>query len=292
MKRTLPIFLLLFSAFLTPFNSRAQTHLTNRQVYDFNVGDVFETESQGDNSVPTYRITKVLQKWTSVTSDTIYYVDSAFSYVPWTWVGPGSYSAGKDTTLITQLDSNVALGGGVSNCSCNKMKDTVYNDSIYQCGRKVEWRLPDTSCTNHCFEPVTMSQEAIEGCGAGYGYYNDLTVPMYSKYVLIYYKKGTETCGSYYLGVEDIKNNTQSVKVYPNPATDKFTLAVQSTKPLLNGRVEVYNVLGEMVYTSSVNPSEGGTSNTTISLSGQTAGVYFVKLISDTGVNVVKVIKE
>ncbi len=106
-------------------------------------------------------------------------------------------------------------------------------------------------------------------------------------------------------GVNEVKTNSEEVIVYPNPSNGVFTVAIknyQSTWPVdrlkIKNLVEVYNMLGEKVLTASLNPSEGGTSNTIITLpfgEGQGgAGIYLYRVISENGelIGTGKLIKE
>ena len=79
-------------------------------------------------------------------------------------------------------------------------------------------------------------------------------------------------------GINQLSSNVNSVIVYPNPSKDKIT--IQSD---VNGKVSVYNMLGLMVK-ETIKAND----KIEISLEGQSAGVYFVRL----GNEVIKVIKE
>ncbi len=78
------------------------------------------------------------------------------------------------------------------------------------------------------------------------------------------------------LSINEIKGETEEVKVYPNPNNGQFTLSLSNVNTTCN--VEVYNVLGEQVYQSNINSD-----NTKINLSGQPNGVYLYRVISQEG---------
>lgn len=67
--------------------------------------------------------------------------------------------------------------------------------------------------------------------------------------------------------------NKDAVSVYPNPSNGLFTVNFNSS---VKGMIEVYNVIGEVVYTAPVN---GTTSS--VDLSALTAGVYSLKVSSE-----------
>jgi uncharacterized repeat protein (TIGR03803 family) len=85
--------------------------------------------------------------------------------------------------------------------------------------------------------------------------------------------------------MNELKANNGEVRVFPNPNNGVFIIksSVVSSQSL----VEIYNVLGEKVYTASLNPSNGGTSVISISLpigEGKGgAGVYLYRVITESG---------
>ncbi len=66
-----------------------------------------------------------------------------------------------------------------------------------------------------------------------------------------------------------VANKNNSMEIYPNPATTKLNISLETTKPV---SIEVYNVLGQVKMTHVHN---GGTS--TLDLSELPAGIYFVR---------------
>ena len=83
-----------------------------------------------------------------------------------------------------------------------------------------------------------------------------------------------------YTGVNSVINN-KSIKVYPNPNNGKFIIESSEISEQLS--VEVYNALGQKVFTSSLNPSNRGTSTTTISVPNGEAGVYLYRVFNQEG---------
>ncbi|MBC3758668.1 BNR-4 repeat-containing protein [Hyunsoonleella sp. SJ7] len=76
------------------------------------------------------------------------------------------------------------------------------------------------------------------------------------------------------LSIADEVLRSPSIKIYPNPARDKFTIAFQNINTI--ERVEIYNILGKRVYQNAISKSK-----LEIESSGFTAGVYIVKAFSD-----------
>ncbi len=83
------------------------------------------------------------------------------------------------------------------------------------------------------------------------------------------------------VGINNISSPGDDVMVYPNPNNGNFTLVYHSeqseeTLPIMN----VYNVLGECIMMKTLH-SSGGDNH--INLSGQPNGVYFYRVIDQTG---------
>jgi uncharacterized repeat protein (TIGR01451 family) len=87
--------------------------------------------------------------------------------------------------------------------------------------------------------------------------------------------------------IYNIKNIT-SCKVFPNPNNGFFTLqlsGVSGHPDSYRESVEIYNVLGEKVYSNYqiINPDSYQESNYQIDLSSQPGGVYFYRVVKENG---------
>lgn len=80
------------------------------------------------------------------------------------------------------------------------------------------------------------------------------------------------------LSVDKIANNN-SFKVYPNPSKGKFTLEVKDAK-LAPTAITVLDATGQEVYSSAIN---SGLSSTSIDLSNQAKGIYFIRIATTNG---------
>jgi len=87
------------------------------------------------------------------------------------------------------------------------------------------------------------------------------------------------------LSIENIKQSALNVKLYPNPASDKFTIQIDNLKEAYT--LEILNTTGQVVLNKRITNSVEQ-----VDLSGQAAGVYFVKLQSVNNSVVRKIVKQ
>ncbi|HTB31521.1 MAG TPA: T9SS type A sorting domain-containing protein [Bacteroidia bacterium] len=78
---------------------------------------------------------------------------------------------------------------------------------------------------------------------------------------------------------ETIKNTAPSITLFPDPNTGRFTISFAGTLNFMSSTIEIYNVLGEKVY------SQSNIQNPTfkIDLLNQPNGVYLYRIISQNG---------
>lgn len=71
-----------------------------------------------------------------------------------------------------------------------------------------------------------------------------------------------------------------SIRLYPNPNTGVFTLQIKNYELGITNQVEVFNMLGEKVYSATLSTVN---STLSINLSSQPSGVYLYRVLSETG---------
>lgn len=71
---------------------------------------------------------------------------------------------------------------------------------------------------------------------------------------------------------------TGALKIYPNPSRGMFTLQADSYQPMANSYIEIYNVLGQKIYTANLSPGLNQ-----INLIGKASGIYLYKVTSANG---------
>lgn len=77
-------------------------------------------------------------------------------------------------------------------------------------------------------------------------------------------------------------NPQQTVLVYPNPSNGVFNIDFHGTQNFVSKRIEVFNVLGEKVYSALLPQIPKGALNT-IDLSNQAKGVYLYRILTENG---------
>lgn len=117
---------------------------------------------------------------------------------------------------------------------------------------------------------------------------NIFTVPSTGTYYFGFKGENTDAAKKIALKVDDIKiellgptavktiSKNAAIEVYPNPSNGVFSVNVSEKV----NTIAVYNVVGEMVYNNDKNLS----TNNTVDLSALNAGIYFVKVYTNSGV--------
>jgi sugar lactone lactonase YvrE len=100
-------------------------------------------------------------------------------------------------------------------------------------------------------------------------------------------RKVTNVLGS----INPITDAEPSAKVYPNPNNGSFQLVINNYQSVIHGTVEIYNMLGEKIYSKSFSTIN---SLLSIDISSKSAGVYLYRVVTETGslISEGKIIKE
>jgi hypothetical protein len=95
-----------------------------------------------------------------------------------------------------------------------------------------------------------------------------------TKYV---YQAGSAYIAANPLGVSAVSGNNGAINVYPNPASNTATIAL-NLKANANVHVEIYNVAGQQVYSIPAQNRNAGNSVSNIDLSNFASGLYIVNV--------------
>jgi hypothetical protein len=82
------------------------------------------------------------------------------------------------------------------------------------------------------------------------------------------------------MAVNELRTKSEEVSVYPNPGNGVFTVSIKNEKLKIKNLVEVYNMLGEKVYS---NPFITQNSKFKIDITGNPAGVYLYRITDEEG---------
>ena len=77
---------------------------------------------------------------------------------------------------------------------------------------------------------------------------------------------------------ENTLADDNTITIYPNPSSGKFTIAANELPYLLHSTLSIYNTVGQQVYQSAINDTKSE-----IDLSSQSAGLYFVTIKTTKG---------
>jgi len=80
------------------------------------------------------------------------------------------------------------------------------------------------------------------------------------------------------------------IRIYPNPAADKLLISVGSSLGKSTTKLEIYNTLGEIMYSGSLSTLDGLSKELTISSFAK--GIYYVQLKNGNACITQKFIKE
>ena len=247
--------LLSFFVLLSLSEARASDTLTIRQVFNFSVGDTFDyaqTRINYDLNIHSTQYNRLVisQKQISPSQDSIIYNGH--------WV-------------ITNLDSIAVLE---IDTVTNPAPSFDFFDTTSYIGRN------SNDVTTSYFERGS-SYIATEGLGETYSSSSSIANDggRYNSNVtqLIYYSNGTTSFGTpYYIiaGLNDMRA-TPNIRLYPNPTTDQIHLSISD----MNGSnylLILTDILGQEVYTSSVNQSESAHD-----ISNLSQGMYTWRLVGN-----------
>ena len=150
----------------------------------------------------------------------------------------------------------------------NNNGDTIWNRTYYNKKNK-----------EHYVEGMAASNDG------GYllcGYLLSNGIYLNDAWVVKVDSMGCDNFSSCFVGIpNEINNLTSEIIVYPNPTSGKFT--IESNTEIET--VAIYNVLGEKIFSTATFPSE-------IDICKQPSGIYLLRLFSNEGTFVMKIVKE
>ncbi|MEN9523805.1 MAG: Secretion system C-terminal sorting domain [Bacteroidota bacterium] len=270
-------YLLLILLFCISFEMKAQS-LTNRQVYDFSVGDVIQTHAHSNiTQSPEHwedDYDSIISKSISANNDTFYYTSFHFHVGLTTSFPPGTSpyhnTKGIQSWYVCNLDSLPI--------------DTFHNfqpniDSIIidtnNCNHSVWWILDSATSV------YTHENRFISGLGGPYYFNSEEVWHGYETRDLTFYKTQCITSGTrfnfsayYYNGIEASQKENK-LSLFPNPTTSTFTISKNTNEAL---QFHLYNLIGQQVLINNLKESE-----TIIERNNLATGTYLFSITNASG---------
>jgi len=266
---------------------------TYQQLYDFNVGDVFEYREcllpDGVDCDFSYM--------GSQTKSSFYEFDSITNKIPsgsivkYHYIGGASYP--------NPFNINYYSDGGLTAMAVNNasLVDTSLMPEEFKENSICYYFPSDTSYCLHSpfydivpsylvggvnapfyFEGGVAEESYKLGIGQVYNYNSAANTSWFQieRSQLIYYKKSTNSCGGFHsLLVPDNMISNREIQVFPNPANEECTI---KTDKLLEYTINVINMMGQTLLTMPTNNQQE-----TINLSNIPSGVYNLNIKAENG---------
>ena len=164
---------------------------------------------------------------------------------------------------------NVNIDAGSSNILVEKWHDVIFVDNSSHRFIAYQW-YRDGSIIRGATEQFYQEKDGLNGC-----YSVDLVL---------------EVGGSIHSCERCVYKTTKSgtVNVYPNPTDGLLKIS-----DVVQSEIKIYNIVGQLQHIKAVQSATGNqTSEIVIDISHLSAGIYFLRIQTDEGVLVKKVVKE
>lgn len=271
-------FFLLFSFFSMKGFSQSSSFSTFREVYDFEVGDTFETSSYSHHTIVQPHLDQngiqmdiVLSRQDS--SDVVIYQFKQNYEGYWS---DGTHSGSNNGTgnyyrTFSLLDSTVYWNHTHLNFGCdtnsNCSFDSVYLDSSLTSGKINEHRISDWASLNRIIYADGLGQ-VLDVVAS-----EDFDVEQGGRSLIYYHKANGKKWGNpnYFIvdGINDLEGNELTIQVFPNPTITTFQLQLSSSihQPT---HFKLYEALGREVKEELISSTI-----TTLSRENLSNGIYF-----------------
>lgn len=219
----------------------AQTPFTNRQVYDFNPGDVMQTTNKYTQTPgpPIYETDSIAERWTSKLGDTIYYK------IKHTYFRAPSCQSCTAELVVSTLKMEVADLDSIVKHE-NKTARMELHDSFFMFCNKNVWAKVPGKDDSLSFEPIAHYTYVVEGLGGPYFHlvYRK-QLPWINDRQLTYYKKNGVKCGNFVSGIEKLNQMNVEISISPNPSSDYTLMRFQ--KSMNHATLSIYSMDGTLL---------------------------------------------
>lgn len=270
------LYIILIAAFFFQLNSFSQTALTNGDIFDFEVGDVFQYRIEFGEGEPRGEMKTLISKSYSENLDTVFYTFSVLYYelvVDWSTEPPTSdyvFTNSQVAEYYTQLDSVFS--------KYNQEYEITYSEAL----------CTDSLINFHTEtpydEPEIYNYKYGQGMGRVRYDYSYSAEYEYYEIKLVYYNKQEDICGSidntydeHFVGIDEVNQQSQ-FSIFPNPVSNTLNITGVETE----SKLEILNLQGQVLKQQIIN------SDQSIDLQSFPTGIYLVKINHQ----VIKFIKE
>ena len=258
--------LLITSLCCSFFDLQAQRRLTNREIYNFQVGDVIHFSHYSSfEGFSRHFIREFQSKSYSIDQDSVTFVvlDSIYELVSAPYF---KLTVRFDTITYVNLDSFPSPS--IDDSTFDNCGTTMYyaNYSINRPG------VPYTEL---------YSDSYMESLGRYYLYVIDSDNTRREYSTLKYYKTKVRECGVPYRNFKlvELKYNTKiDIEIFPNPAGDFIKV-----NGITQGQYKLFDQLGRVI--------QNGEFEEKIDISSLNPGIYFVEIVEDNFIYSQKIIK-
>jgi hypothetical protein len=279
--------------------SYSQEIMSIEQVFDFNVGDIFQYKSSLQNQPPNALTNEVIDKYYSENGDTLFYVMHCSYYTSDYEFNPEPhlvYNFGEGTVIkeYTNLDSpildyfpHLRYDTLVAIYVDDFNYDTIVENSILLCDRFSNGF--DCSFAASAVEPNYYNYRFGEGLGIireniCYETGEPWLCPNIAK-SLTFYSKGDEICGT----MDSLTFNPQftekiDFEIFLDPVADYLFIRFDETNPVL---IELFDLNGRKI-TQEIMESK----SFQLDLTWLKSGMYVVRITSENKVVTKKIVKE
>lgn len=244
-----------------------QDLMTVREVFDFDIGDVFHFRGEADDQLPNADRITIMDKYFSADQDTLFYIRFHDSYYAEEIMDPPfleyHYLKETDTVFYTDLDTTLVF----YDTGCQSDFSYYYSASLCD------------SLVNECtFFSGGGSDSKLNtnryGRGLGHVFsfqYAALNQSIVKKDFLFYYKKESGHCGTpdTIVSISEGGSTEYQLNIFPNPTTRYLT--VRSGNPGLTiENIYLFDLSGREL---QINPNDKQ-----IDLGNLPVGIYFVRV--------------
>jgi len=261
-----------------------QELMTIGEAFDFEINDEFHFSGNAPDQPPNADRITIIDKYYSVTGDTLNYVqshDSYYTYIIWDPEPYLEYHFWTSTTTVQyyNLDLSMYYYDEGFSYDTSIYFNEYYCDSLIN---KCEYYIGGT------FEPDYYRNTYGRGIGqvGEYMQYGGVMDPAVN-INLFYYKKNGVECGTpdtTMVGTNQYLAKDKTFKIFPNPTRSDVSILNSSDEK--SYRIKLYNNHGQFIKTNSC---FGEIYN--LNLSELNNGIYFLEICTNNRVEKFKVIK-